>query len=54
LIIFTLKNHLGKCNENRPGLALAKQLYLSVMAMGKGTKGTQALYLALEKMSAMD
>jgi 3-hydroxyisobutyrate dehydrogenase len=37
-----------------PGLALAKQLYLSVMAMGKGTKGTQALYLALEKMSAMD
>ena len=37
-----------------PGLALAKQLYLSVMAMGKATKGTQALYLALEKMSAMD
>ena len=37
-----------------PGLALAKQLYLSVMAMGKGTKGTQALYLALEKMSRMD
>ncbi len=37
-----------------PGLALAKQLYLSVMAMGKGTKGTQALYLALEKMSGMD
>jgi 3-hydroxyisobutyrate dehydrogenase len=37
-----------------PGLALAKQLYLSVMAMDKGTKGTQALYLALEKMSGMD
>jgi 3-hydroxyisobutyrate dehydrogenase len=37
-----------------PGLALAKQLYLSVMAMGKGTKGTQALYLAFEKMSGMD
>ena len=37
-----------------PGLALAKQLYLSLMAMGKGTKGTQALYLALEKMSGMD
>ena len=35
-----------------PGLALAKQLYLSVMAMDKGRKGTQALYLALEKMSA--
>ncbi len=31
-----------------PGLALAKQLYLSVMAMGKGKKGTQALYFALE------
>ena len=37
-----------------PGLALAKQLYLSLMAMDKGTKGTQALYLALEKMSGMD
>jgi 3-hydroxyisobutyrate dehydrogenase len=35
-----------------PGLALAKQLYLSVVAMGKGRKGTQALYLALERMSA--
>jgi 3-hydroxyisobutyrate dehydrogenase len=35
-----------------PGLALAKQLYLSVMAIGKGRKGTQALYLALERMSA--
>jgi 3-hydroxyisobutyrate dehydrogenase len=34
-----------------PGLALAKQLYLSVMAMGRGKKGTQALYLALEQMS---
>ena len=32
-----------------PGLALAKQLYLSLMATGMGTKGTQALYLALEK-----
>lgn len=41
-------------NLSLPGLALAKQLYLSVMAMGKGTKGTQALYLALEKMSGMD
>jgi 3-hydroxyisobutyrate dehydrogenase len=37
-----------------PGLALAKQLYMSLMATGKGTKGTQALYLALEKMSGMD
>ncbi len=37
-----------------PGLALAKQLYLSLMATGMGTKGTQALYLALEKISGMD
>ncbi len=36
-----------------PGLALAKQLYLSVMAMGKGKKGTQAMYLALENLSGM-
>ncbi len=41
-------------NLSLPGLALAKQLYLSVMAMGKGTKGTQALYLAIEKLSGMD
>jgi 3-hydroxyisobutyrate dehydrogenase len=41
-------------NLSLPGLALAKQLYISLMAMGKGTKGTQALYLALEKMSGMD
>ena len=34
-----------------PGLALARQLYLSVMAMGKGKKGTQALYFALENYS---
>jgi len=34
-----------------PGLALVKQLYLSVQAMGKGAAGNQALYLALEKLS---
>jgi 3-hydroxyisobutyrate dehydrogenase len=34
-----------------PGLALVKELYDSLLADGKGTKGTQALYLALEKMS---
>lgn len=37
-----------------PGLALAKQLYLSVQAMGKGREGTQSLYLALEKLSSME
>ncbi|CAN5795293.1 NAD(P)-dependent oxidoreductase [soil metagenome] len=37
-----------------PGLALAKQLYVSVQAMGKGTSGNQALYLALEKLANMN
>lgn len=36
---------------NLPGTALAKELYESVTKMGKGAKGTQSLYLALEKMS---
>lgn len=34
-----------------PGLALAKQLYESVRALGYGRKGTQALLLALEHLS---
>lgn len=34
-----------------PGLALAKQLYTSVQAMGKGSLGNQALYLALENLA---
>jgi 3-hydroxyisobutyrate dehydrogenase len=34
-----------------PGLALAKQLYESVRALGYGRKGTHALMLALEGMS---
>jgi 3-hydroxyisobutyrate dehydrogenase len=34
-----------------PGLALVKQLYLSVQAMGQGSAGNQALYLALEKLA---
>lgn len=37
-----------------PGLALVKQLYVSVQAMGKGSCGNQALYLALEKLADMD
>ncbi|QIP16997.1 NAD(P)-dependent oxidoreductase [Spirosoma aureum] len=37
-----------------PGLALVKQLSLSIQAMGKGSLGNQALYLALEKLSNMD
>jgi 3-hydroxyisobutyrate dehydrogenase len=34
-----------------PGLALAEQLYRTVEAQGNGRKGTQALLLALAKMS---
>jgi len=37
-----------------PGLALVKQLYLSVQAMGGGAYGNQALYLAVEKLSGLD
>lgn len=35
-----------------PGLALAQKLYLSVSSLGQGRSGTQALYLALEKLSS--
>jgi 3-hydroxyisobutyrate dehydrogenase len=37
-----------------PGLALVKQLYLSIKAMGKGSSGTQVLYLALKRLANMD
>jgi 3-hydroxyisobutyrate dehydrogenase len=37
-----------------PGLALAKQLYVAIQAMGKGSSGNQALYLAIEKLCNMD
>jgi len=37
-----------------PGLALAHQLYLSLMALGHGRDGTQALELALASMSWID
>ncbi len=37
-----------------PGLALANQLYLSLMAHGHGRLGTQALQLALAEMSNVD
>src|SRR5262249_38661377 len=36
-----------------PGLALSKQLYEAVRAQGYGRKGTQALMLALEALSAV-
>ena len=37
-----------------PGLALAKQLYISLQATGHGRDGTQALVLALARMSGVD
>lgn len=37
-----------------PGLALVKQLYLAVQAMGKGGAGNQGLYLAIEKLCNME
>ena len=37
-----------------PGLALANQLYLSLMAHDRGRAGTQALQLALAEMSNVD
>lgn len=37
-----------------PGVALVKQLYLSLQAMGQGSSGTQALYLVLEKLANMN
>jgi 3-hydroxyisobutyrate dehydrogenase len=37
-----------------PGLALAEQLYQSVMAKGRNRNGTQALLLALAEMSGID
>jgi 3-hydroxyisobutyrate dehydrogenase len=42
---------LGLC---MPGIALANQLYLSLMAHGRGRNGTQALLLALASMSNVD
>jgi 3-hydroxyisobutyrate dehydrogenase len=42
-----------RMNLALPGLALAKQLYESVRALGFGRKGTQALMLALESLSGI-
>lgn len=42
-----------RMNLSLPGLALAKQLYESVRAIGYGRKGTHALMLALERMSGV-
>jgi len=43
----------GRMSVSLPGLALVHQLYQSVSALGYGRKGTQALMLALERMSGI-
>ncbi len=40
-----------RMNLSLPGLALAHQLYVALMAQGGAKKGTQALMLALENLS---
>ncbi|HDR67778.1 MAG TPA: NAD(P)-dependent oxidoreductase, partial [Bacteroidaceae bacterium] len=37
-----------------PGLALVKQLYISLQAMGHGKLGTQALFLAVKNIAGME
>jgi 3-hydroxyisobutyrate dehydrogenase len=44
----------GRMNIVLPGLAMANQLYLSVEALGHGRSGTQALMLALERLSNLE
>lgn len=44
----------GRMGIALPGLALAEQLYRSVRALGHGRSGTQALMLALERMSNVE
>ncbi len=43
-----------RMNLSMPGLALAHQLYVSLLACGHGRDGTHALELALAKMSGID
>jgi 3-hydroxyisobutyrate dehydrogenase len=43
-----------RLNLALPGLALAHELYLALRAQGGGRKGTQALILALAKLSAVE
>ena len=43
-----------RMNLSLPGLALAQQLYVALMAQGKGRKGTHSLILALAALSNVD
>ncbi len=44
-------NEAERMNLMLPGLSLVNQLYIAAKAQGHGRKGTQALLLALEKIS---
>jgi 3-hydroxyisobutyrate dehydrogenase len=43
-----------RMNLSLPGLALAQQLYVALVAQEKGRKGTQSLILALAALSDVD
>jgi 3-hydroxyisobutyrate dehydrogenase len=43
-----------RMNLSLPGLALAEQLYVALVAQGKGRKGTHSLILALGALSNVD
>jgi 3-hydroxyisobutyrate dehydrogenase len=43
-----------RMNLSLPGLSLAQQLYVALMAQGKGRKGTHSLILALAALSNVD
>ena len=43
-----------RMNLSLPGLALAQQLYVALMAQGNGRKGTQSLILALSTLSGVE
>ncbi|HEX3453160.1 MAG TPA: NAD(P)-dependent oxidoreductase [Gaiellaceae bacterium] len=43
-----------RMNISLPGLALVQQLYVALMAQGKGRKGTQSLILALSTLSGVE
>jgi len=43
-----------RLNLSLPGLALAEQLYVALVAQGKGRKGTHSLILALAALSNVD
>jgi 3-hydroxyisobutyrate dehydrogenase len=43
-----------RMNLSLPGLALANQFYLALMAQGKGKLGTHALALVLEQLNNVE